>query len=233
MNDFTTFAVADLAGLVGVFFYIISYFLLQIGVLASDRYTYPVLNLIAACCVLYSLQTYFNFASALIQLSWIAISLLGITRLYLIAHRTRFSDEEQAFLDAKLPRVPPHWARRVLDRAKWYELAAGTTLAHQAEPVSHLTYLAEGVADVFLDGKPIAELGPGALIGEMSCLHDQPASATVVLRGPARVMQVDARGLRQLCRRVQGLAPLLELSFAQEVRGKLLQANRTRVALDI
>ncbi|MEM1077192.1 MAG: cyclic nucleotide-binding domain-containing protein [Pseudomonadota bacterium] len=233
MNDFTTYAVADLAGLVGVFFYILSYFLLQIGLLASDRYTYPVLNLIAACCVFYSLQTHFNFASTLIQLSWIAISLLGITRLYLIAHHTRFTAEERAFLDAKLSDLPPHWARRMLDRAKWREIADGATLAHQAEPVTHLSYLVAGEAEVFLDGKRIADLGPGALIGEMSCLHDRPASATVVLRGPARVMQIDARGLRQLCRRFQGMGPMLELSFAREVRDKLLEANRARLAMEV
>ncbi|WP_424973814.1 cyclic nucleotide-binding domain-containing protein [Dinoroseobacter sp. S124A] len=233
MNDFTTFAVADMAGLAGVFFYILSYFLLQIGVLASDRYTYPVLNLLAAGCVLYSLQTHFNLASALVQLSWIAISLLGITRLYVIAHNTRFSEQERGFLDRKLPGFPPHWARRVLNLAKWRDMAAGTTLSHQAEPVSHLTYLVDGTADVFLDGKPIAELGPGALIGEISCLRDSPASATVVLRGPARVMQIDARGLRQLCRRTQGLDHMLSLSFSHEIRDKLLEANRARAALDL
>lgn len=233
MNDFSTLTIAEIAGLAGVLFYILSYFLLQIGMLASDRYTYPVLNLLAACCVLYSLQTHFNFASALIQLSWIAISLLGITRLYVISRNTRFTAEERGFLDTKLPGFPPHWARRLLNLARWRDGAAGTTLAHQAEPVTHLTYLVDGVADVFLDGKPIAELGPGTLVGEMSCLRDRPASATVMLRGPARVMQIDARGLRQLCRRIPGLDHTLALSFGHEIRDKLLEANRARAALDL
>lgn len=225
----TSMAMADTIGLAGVVLYVLAYFLLQIQVLASDRYTYTVLNLLAAGCVLFSLQTHFNLASAIIQISWIAISLLGLTRIYLIRHHTKFSEREHAFLDAKLAHMPPHWARRILDLARWCDGADGETLTHQGEPVAQFSYILDGKALVFVGGKIVAEIGPGTLVGELSCLHGTPASATVVVQGNAQLMQINASALRRLCRRVQGLEQHLELSFGREMRDKLLASNHARV----
>lgn len=221
---------ADLIGFVGVALYLLAYLLLQLQVLVSDRYTYTTLNLLAAGCVLFNLQTHFDLASALIQVCWIAISLLGLSRVYLIRNHTTFSEREQAFLNAKLAHMPANWARRILDLALWRDAADGETLSHQGEPVAHLSYLIEGKALVFVGGKVVAELGPDALVGELSCLYTEPASATVVVQGRAHLMQIDASALRRVCRRVHGLQQNLELSFGREVRDKLLAANHARLS---
>jgi len=82
---------ADISGLAGVVLYLASYGLLQSGRLSSDGAAYSWLNLLAASLVLISLATEFNLASALIQLSWILISLGGLHRVAKAArpHRQR------------------------------------------------------------------------------------------------------------------------------------------------
>ncbi|MEL7542647.1 MAG: hypothetical protein AAGJ70_02610 [Pseudomonadota bacterium] len=78
---------AQTLGLVGFALYMGSYFLLQIGRVDGNGLAYALANLAAASCVLVSLGEHFNLPSVLIQLSWIAISLVGIAR-QLLALRT-------------------------------------------------------------------------------------------------------------------------------------------------
>lgn len=70
-------------GLVGVAFYLGSYAALQFDWIDGKKMIYPFLNFMAASCVLVSLFENFNMPSLLIQVSWIAISLYGITRMTL------------------------------------------------------------------------------------------------------------------------------------------------------
>ncbi len=71
----------ELLGLAGVSFYVLSYFLLQLGKIEGRGIVYVLMNLAAASLVLISLTKDFNLASALIQTFWIVISLIGILRI--------------------------------------------------------------------------------------------------------------------------------------------------------
>lgn len=73
--------VVEAVGLLGFALYLASYLLLNVGRLSGERCGYAVMNMVAAACVLVSLTQTFNLASALIQISWIAISLFGIVRM--------------------------------------------------------------------------------------------------------------------------------------------------------
>jgi len=72
----------DSLGILGFLFYIASYALLQTRIIQGDSVSYITLNLLAAILVLISLTNHFNIASALIQISWIAISLYGLFYTY-------------------------------------------------------------------------------------------------------------------------------------------------------
>ena len=79
----------DVIGVLGTLAYLASYFLLQMGLIRSDSYAYCLVNMEAACLVMISLLHNFNLASALIQISWIVISALGIFRLAFRPRRRR------------------------------------------------------------------------------------------------------------------------------------------------
>ncbi|MDJ0612148.1 MAG: hypothetical protein QNJ29_00620 [Rhizobiaceae bacterium] len=68
-------------GLTGVAFYLGSYAALQFDMIDAKGFAYPTLNFLAASFVLISLFENFNFPSLLIQISWITISLYGISKL--------------------------------------------------------------------------------------------------------------------------------------------------------
>ena len=76
--EISQIGIYDAIGIVGVVLYVSSYFLVQMKCIDGNRSVYTIMNLLAASAVLVSLMHSFNLASALIQISWITISLIGI-----------------------------------------------------------------------------------------------------------------------------------------------------------
>lgn len=73
-------SLADAVGLIGVSLIVGTYFLSQIGRMSVDRVAYPAANALGAALILVSLWFSFNFASFVIEIFWLAISLVGLAR---------------------------------------------------------------------------------------------------------------------------------------------------------
>lgn len=216
--------VFNAAGLVGVALYLGSYALLQAGLLRGSGYAYAGLNLCAAGLVLVSLTVAFNLSSAIIQVSWIVISVLGIARRIWLDSRIRFSAEEQALLRQVFPDMPPAPARRLLSRGTWVDAEPGAVLTEEGEPVRNLHYLADGAAEILSGGEVIGRLETG-LIGEMNVIESGGASATVRIAAPARLFVISGDALRRLGARDPDLRVLLAKGMSRDTGRKLMQAN--------
>lgn len=70
----------DMVGIVGVALVVGTYFTLQIGRLSADSVLYSGLNALGAVLILISLLRTFNLASFVIEVFWLAISLIGLGR---------------------------------------------------------------------------------------------------------------------------------------------------------
>ena len=70
----------DWIGLLGSALVVVSYFLLQSGRLSGTALPYQLSNIIGSSCILVSLFGGFNLAVALLQCTWIAISVYGLAR---------------------------------------------------------------------------------------------------------------------------------------------------------
>ncbi len=79
----------DLAGLIGVAFIVATYFLSQIGRMNANRPAYPAINALGALLILWSLAYSFNFASFVIEVFWLLISIVGLVRALGGARRAR------------------------------------------------------------------------------------------------------------------------------------------------
>jgi CRP-like cAMP-binding protein len=223
-----TNTIYDWGGMLGVGFYLLSYALLQFGFLRGSGYTYALMNLVGASLVLFGLTVNFNLPSAIIQLSWILISTVGLIRIYLIHSRLRFNAEEDAFRRAVLPEMPRALARKMLNQAVWSDAEPGMRLTEEGAPVMHLYYLAEGAADVTLSGEAIATIRQG-LIGEMNVMEKGAASATVEISAPSRLVCFSGETLRRMAASDTEFRAFLELHLSQSTRSKLVAAN-TRLA---
>lgn len=221
----------DAAGFAGVVFYILAYALLQGGVIRGTGYPYILMNLAAALLVLVSLWAAFNLSSAIIQVFWIAISLFGLARIYLLRRRTRFSPEEERLRDAVLTRMPRPVARRLLDLGQWVTVPAGQDLTTEGAPVETLYYILTGTAEARARGRLIGRVENG-FVGEMNVLRAGAATAGVRTASDCLVLAIPGPALRRFCDRDGEAREHVEDAFNRDTHRKLEAANARLAALD-
>lgn len=90
-------------------------------------------------------------------------------------------------------------------KAKILNVAAGDTLVNQGDPGDSLFLLLDGVLDVEVDGQKLAEVGPGAILGERAVLEGGRRTATLRAVTPVKVArasadQIDAAALAEVSR---------------------------------
>jgi Cyclic nucleotide-binding domain len=73
---------------------------------------------------------------------------------------------------------------------RFVRLRPGEDLVEQGEPGGRLFVLFDGVLLVLRDGRPVAEVGPGAVLGEMALLEGGRRTATLRAVTPCRVAVV-------------------------------------------
>jgi CRP/FNR family transcriptional regulator, cyclic AMP receptor protein len=78
------------------------------------------------------------------------------------------------------------------------EFEPGQTLVKEMEDGQHLVSITSGTAKVVRNGRTIAKLGAGDVVGEMSLLDGEPRSATVVADGPVSGVVVHRTAFRRL-----------------------------------
>jgi hypothetical protein len=139
----------------------------------------------------------------------------------------RFSTEEQAMLDRLFTELPRSRARHLIDQGLWLNGKAGDVLTREGEKVDHLYYLAEGEARVVSTGSQVGTCRPGDLIGELTVLSGEKASATVILNTPSRFWCAPAEDLRPYVEAHDDIRRAIEHGFATVLKAKLRASNRT------
>jgi CRP/FNR family cyclic AMP-dependent transcriptional regulator len=98
------------------------------------------------------------------------------------------------------------------------DLPKGTVMTRQGA-VGGLAYLiATGRAEVIRDGKRLALLGPGDVVGELSLLDGKQRTATVTATTDLEVLELDRRDLLTLMKKAPPVVRKLLEALAQRVR---------------
>ena len=79
----------NIIGIVGVTFILLAYFLLQIYKLDQGSIMYSFMNLLGASLILFSLFFTWNLASGIIEIAWLSISFLGLSKAIYMYFRTK------------------------------------------------------------------------------------------------------------------------------------------------
>ncbi len=218
-------------GLLGAGVYLGAYFMLQMGILKGDSYTYSTLNIVAPVCVMISLITAFNMSSAIIQASWILISIVGITRNFLLSRFQRFSPEEEMFLTSYVPLLPRHLARTFLNTAERKLIQPGEKLTTQGQIAGHVAYIIDGQISVEVDGHPVGESRAGSYIGELTFFDSIPATATATAVEPTKCLIFSSNRLHDLLARKPEIQTAIITSFNNDTRHKLINSNLASIGL--
>ena len=104
-------------------------------------------------------------------------------------------EESDAFVTAAESAFERELSRELIGdkiAAERRSLEVGETLVEQGEPGADLYVLVDGVLAVIVDGDEVAEIGPGAVVGELASLEGGKRTATLEARTPCRVAVVPA-----------------------------------------
>jgi CRP/FNR family cyclic AMP-dependent transcriptional regulator len=89
-------------------------------------------------------------------------------------------------------------AKRLAAFASETSIAEGQMLMKQGDYSTELIAIEEGTADIIQDGKKIAEVGQGDLIGEMGLLSREPRNADVIATSPMMVIKLTHWEIRRM-----------------------------------
>lgn len=142
-----------------------------------------------------------------------------------LSRRARFSAQEQAFLDRRLPRLSPPDACRLLDLGHWVDIEPRAILTEELEPVSNLIYVAAGDLDIATNGAVIASCRTGDYISEVTWTTGVPATAAAIARTSCQCLFFNAHDLLRLSRKSDAIQAELGASVAASVREKLVLSN--------
>src|ERR1700691_4439378 len=126
---------------------------------------------------------------------------------------------------ARLTSIPifcelsPDEARRLAAFATETSAAEGQILMKQGDYSVELIAIEEGTADVIRDGKKIASLKQGDLIGEMGLLERRPRNADVIASSPMRLLKLTHWEIRRM-----------SAETVDRIKGMIEDRRRTGVA---
>ena len=111
---------------------------------------------------------------------------------------------------------------KLLSLGRTETVDAGHTLFVEGAPSANMYVLLTGTAAVKKNGRRIARVGPGDVVGELSVILGGPRTATVQAETPIEWLVLDQRSLRAAIDEVPGLG----WHLLQSVAARLDQAGK-------
>ena len=98
-------------------------------------------------------------------------------------------------------------------------MTAGTTIIDQGQTGREAFVVIDGSVTVRRNGRKVATLGPGAVVGELSLIDHGPRTATVVCETDCDLLVIDQRHFSAVIAEVPSIARRLLENLAGIVRG--------------
>jgi CRP-like cAMP-binding protein len=111
---------------------------------------------------------------------------------------------------------------RLLSQVRTESVEAGQTLFVEGAPSANLYVIVAGSAVVRKNGRRVARLGPGEVVGELSVILGTPRTATVESETPIEWLVLDQASLRRALDEVPGLG----WNVLKSVAARLDEANK-------
>jgi CRP/FNR family transcriptional regulator, cyclic AMP receptor protein len=110
---------------------------------------------------------------------------------------------------------------RLAAKVRFEQVDAGHVLLTAGSPSRNLYLIVAGTAAVERDGRRVATLGPGDVVGELGVILDRPRNATVSAETPIEWLVLDRAALRSAIDEIPGLGWKLLESVASRLDERL------------
>lgn len=154
---------------------------------------------------------------------------LNVVMLIVLMHRRariKFTEEEKELHASIFSSLSLFEFFKLMRAAEWKNYAPGQTIAKEGEVVPSLYFIYDGAADVVdAENDKIAEVSDGNFVGEISFKLNQPATATVRIKVPTRMVEWSQQKLHDLLRRNPAMRSCVETLISTDMARKLTPAS--------
>ena len=143
--------------------------------------------------------------------------------------RVSFTEEESILANTFFRSLGRVEIERLLRHAEWCDAPAGTCLVRQGEVVQDIILVVQGEIEVKIDGVGKKQRGALSLVGEISYLCGEPASATVTTATPVRYLRWPQSRFRTLLLANPSLHIALQQIIGRDLSQKVTRQDVVRV----
>jgi CRP-like cAMP-binding protein len=129
-----------------------------------------------------------NRASLALSVLFLVVNIFQLLLILWELRPVALRGEMRMLHDFIFPNLTASDFNRLTRLAQWRDGEPGDTLAVQGSRVSEIIVVLKGRAEVERDGRHVATLGAGAIIGERGSLSAQPFSSTIRLTTHSRYL---------------------------------------------
>ena len=156
---------------------------------------------------------------------FIAINAYQLSRLMQDRLSLRLPADERALLRNVLTGLDDAQIARLLVAGRFSDIAKGTMLAEENQPLERLFFICAGHVRVTIGGREVAHLEKGNFVGEVAFLTEKPATATVVAEDSVRALVFERSELSRFFRNEAEVAGLIYQLLGRELANKIKVSN--------
>ena len=144
----------------------------------------------------------------------------------------RLPEKEGPLLREALSGLDDAQISRLLKAADWQDCNPGDILTSQDAPVDALYFMCSGRANVEVNKSLVTYLEKGSFIGEIAYLTGNPATATVVIDEPSRVLKFSKMRMAKVIAADDQINGIIYQLLGRDLAMKMRRSNTRRVLIE-
>ena len=166
---------------------------------------------------------------------WLAINwniifvLVNIYHISVIIYEKRpvkMSSKEKELYETMFRGLSPVEFLKITKVAEWKKFNSPLPIIQQGKPVNDLILIYNGIVDVLVNDKKVAELKDGQFVGEMSFLTEKPATATCRVEHNAECLVWNQKDFKDLLKRNPSLYFTIQSLLSEQVSNNLVSSSQ-------
>ena len=203
--------------------------LIAFSFLVKDILYLRILSILASLfSVLYNF--YIPLEPMWLPIGWnIIFVLVNLYHIAVIIYEKRpvkMSSKEKELYETMFRGLSPVEFLKITKVAQWKQFKSPLPIIQQGKPVNDLILIYNGMVDILVNDKKVAELKDGQFVGEMSFLTEKPATATCKVPHTTECLVWPQKDFKDLLKRNPSLYFTIQSLLSEQVSNNLVSSSQ-------
>ena len=203
--------------------------LIAFSFLVKDILYLRILSILASLfSVLYNF--YIPLEPMWLPIGWnIIFVLVNLYHIAVIIYEKRpvkMSSKEKELYETMFRGLSPVEFLKITKVAQWKQFKSPLPIIQQGKPVNDLILIYNGMVDILVNDKKVAELKDGQFVGEMSFLTEKPATATCKVAHTTECLVWPQKDFKDLLKRNPSLYFTIQSLLSEQVSNNLVSSSQ-------